>query len=215
MIDAALVGLGWWGRTLERALARSRLLRPALGIDPSREAREAVRGIATSARFEDALECDDIAAVIIASPHACHAAQIVAAAKAGKHVFCEKPLCTTSAEMRAVAAAVTAAGVQLGVGHERRFEPGIIALRGRLAAGAFGTPLAMEGNFSQDKFLALPGDNWPPLGGGARWAARGDGHSPRRLGDRLLRQARGGLGAAGDPCQRLCQRRHARRDDRL
>jgi predicted dehydrogenase len=62
--------------------------------------------------------------------------------------------------MEAVAQAVTTAGVQLGIGHERRFEPGIIELRQRLAAGEFGTVLLMEGNFSQDKFLALAPDNW-------------------------------------------------------
>jgi predicted dehydrogenase len=84
----------------------------------------------------------------------------VAAAKAGKHVFCEKPLCTTAREMDAVVEAVTAASVQLGIGHERRFEPGIIDLRARLAAGELGTALAMEGNFSQDKFFALSPDNW-------------------------------------------------------
>ena len=50
--------------------------------------------------------------------------------------------------------------MQLGIGHERRFEPGIIELRPRLAAGEFGTALLMEGNFSQDKFLALAPDNW-------------------------------------------------------
>jgi len=160
MIDAALVGLGWWGRIVARALADSRLLRPVLAIDPSAEARAAVHAIDTSARFEDALERDDIAAVILCTPHALHASQIIAAAVAGKHVFCEKPLCTSARQMRAVAAAVTAAGVQLGIGHERRFEPGIIELRARAAAGEFGTPLLFEGNFSQDKFLALPADNW-------------------------------------------------------
>ena len=98
--------------------------------------------------------------MILCSPHKHHAAQIVAAAKAGKHVFCEKPLCTGAREMEAVAQAVTAAGVQLGIGHERRFEPGIIDLRRRLAAGEFGTALLMEGNFSQDKFFALAPDNW-------------------------------------------------------
>jgi predicted dehydrogenase len=160
MIDVALVGLGWWGRTLQRELAQSSLLRPVLAVDPSDEARAAVRGMETSARFEDALERDDIAAVIICSPHQYHASQIVAAARAGKHVFCEKPLCSNSAQMREVAEAVGAAGVQLGIGHERRFEPGMIDLKRRLVAGELGTPLLVEGNFSQDKFLALPADNW-------------------------------------------------------
>jgi predicted dehydrogenase len=55
---------------------------------------------------------------------------------------------------------VKAAGVHLGIGHERRFEPSVIDMRRRFEAGEFGTALMMEANFSQDKFLALPPDNW-------------------------------------------------------
>jgi predicted dehydrogenase len=162
MISAAIVGLGWWGRTIQRELAASDVIRPVLGIDPAEAARKAgeAAGLETSARFEDALERPDLQAVILSTPHKHHAAQIVAAAKAGKHVFCEKPLCTTAREMEAVAEAVAAAKVQLGIGHERRFEPGVIDMRRRLAAGELGTALAMEGSFSQDKFFALAPDNW-------------------------------------------------------
>jgi len=162
MIEAAIVGLGWWGRTIQRELAASTVIRPVLGVDVSEAARAAAEaeGLATTESFETALGRSDIGAVILCSPHKHHAAQIVAAAKADKHVFCEKPLCTGAREMVAVTRAVTAAGVQLGIGHERRFEPGIIELKRRLAAGELGTALAMEGNFSQDKFLALAPDNW-------------------------------------------------------
>jgi predicted dehydrogenase len=48
----------------------------------------------------------------------------------------------------------------LGIGHERRFEPAVIEMRKRFAAGEFGNPLLLEGNFSQDLFLKLPPDNW-------------------------------------------------------
>jgi predicted dehydrogenase len=162
MIKAAIVGLGWWGGIIHRELASSEVIRPVLGVEPVDAARQVAEaaGLETTARFEDALERPDIRAVILSTPHKHHAAQIVAAAKAGKHVFCEKPLCTTAREMDAVVEAVTAAGVQLGIGHERRFEPGIIDLRARLAAGELGTALAMEGNFSQDKFLTLSPGNW-------------------------------------------------------
>jgi predicted dehydrogenase len=162
MIKAAIVGLGWWGRTIHRELASSNVIRLVLGVDINEQAcaAAAAEGLATTASFEEALARADIGAVILCSPHKHHAAQIVAAAKAGKHVFCEKPLCTGAREMEAVAQAVTAARVQLGIGHERRFEPGIIDLRQRLAVGEFGTALGMEGNFSQDKFLALAPDNW-------------------------------------------------------
>jgi predicted dehydrogenase len=162
MIDAAIVGLGWWGGIIHRQLASSDVIRPVLGVEPADAARQAAEaaGLETTARFEDALERADIQAVILTTPHKYHAAQIVAVAKAGKHVFCEKPLCTSAHEMAAIAEAVTAANVQLGIGHERRFEPGIIDLRARLAAGELGTALLVEGNFSQDKFLAFPADNW-------------------------------------------------------
>jgi len=162
MINAAIVGLGWWGRTIQRELAASQVIRSVLGVDVSGGARAAAEaaGLATTASFEAALGRSDIDAVILCSPHKHHAAQIIAAAGAGKHVFCEKPLCTSAREMEAVAAAVTAAGVKLGIGHERRFEPGIIDLKARLAGGELGSALLMEGNFSQDKFFALPADNW-------------------------------------------------------
>jgi predicted dehydrogenase len=162
MIRAAIVGLGWWGQTIGGSLAASDIIRPVLGIDVSESARAkaAGAGLETSARFEDALARPDIDAIIICTPQAHHAEQIEAAATAGRHVFCEKPLCRTAAEAERAIAAVTKAKVQLGIGHERRFEPAVIELRARYAAGEFGEALIMEGNFSQDLFLALPPDNW-------------------------------------------------------
>jgi predicted dehydrogenase len=162
MIHAAIAGLGWWGKTIARQLAASQLIRPVLGIDPAESSRAAAQelGFPISARFEDALENPAISAIVLCSPHKYHAAKIIAAAKAGKHVFCEKPLCTTAADAEAVIGALKAAGVQLGIGHERRFDPAIIDMRRRFSEGEFGTALLLEANFSQDKFLALPADNW-------------------------------------------------------
>ncbi len=162
MIRAALVGLGWWGQTIARNLATSDVIRPVLGIDPSEAARTAgaAMGLETAPRFEDALARPDIDAMILCTPQQHHAAQIEAAANAGRHVFCEKPLCTMAADAERAIAAAVRAKVQLGIGHERRFEPAVIELRRRFDAGEFGTALLLEGNFSQDKFLKLPADNW-------------------------------------------------------
>ena len=162
MINAAIIGQGWWGQTIARNLAESELININLCVDPRPEAREAAaaRGVATSARFEDALERADIDAVILCSPHKYHPVQIAAAARAGKHVFCEKPLCTNAAEWDLTLAAVKAAGIRLGVGHERRFEPAVIEMQRRFSAGEFGNALLLEANFSQDIFLTLPPDNW-------------------------------------------------------
>jgi predicted dehydrogenase len=159
MIGAAIVGLGWWGRTVAQALADSDLIRPVIGVDPD-PARRASSGLPEAASLEAALAHPEVRAVILCTPHRLHAAQIRAAANAGRHVFCEKPLCTNLAELDVALDAVRRAGVVLAIGHERRFEPAVIEMRQRAAAGAFGALLALEGNFSQDKFLALPPDNW-------------------------------------------------------
>ncbi len=163
MINAAIVGLGWWGQTIARALASSEIVKPLLGVDPLQAARNVVAtelGMTTCASFEEALAHPDIEAVILCSPQTEHATQIEAAARAGKHVFCEKPLCTTAAEAERAIAAVQEAGVTLGVGHERRFEPAVIDMKQRFTDGEFGDALVFEANFSQDKFLSLPADNW-------------------------------------------------------
>jgi predicted dehydrogenase len=162
MINAAVVGLGWWGQNILKNLLNSQVIKPVLGVDPLDSARASVAalGVETATRFEDALANPGINAIILCTPQELHAGQIVAAAQAGRHVFCEKPLCTTAADAEAALAAVQKAGVQLGIGHERRFEPAVIEMRKRFAAGEFGNPLLLEGNFSQDLFLKLPRDNW-------------------------------------------------------
>jgi predicted dehydrogenase len=162
MIRAAIIGLGWWGQTILKTLSNSTVIRPMLGVDPldSARATASALGVETAPRFEDALNHREIDAVILCTPQEHHAAQIVAAAQAGRHVFCEKPLCTTAADAQTAVAAIKKAGVQLGIGHERRFEPAVIEMRQRFASREFGNPLLLEGNFSQDKFLSLPRDNW-------------------------------------------------------
>ncbi len=162
MIRAAIIGMGWWGRTIARDLATSDVIRPLLGVDPEAAGREAATalGMRAATDFDAALQAPDIDAVVLCTPHRFHAEQIEQAARAGKHVFCEKPLCLTGDDVRRAIAAVKKAGVTLGIGHERRFEPAMIELRQRFKVGEFGEILQIEANFSQDKFFALPPDNW-------------------------------------------------------
>ena len=161
-MDAAILGLGWWGRTIVGTMRGSTALRIVTGWDPAPSAASfaAENGLRFAASFDAIVADPAIQAVILCTPHTLHAAQIVQAAQAGKHVFCEKPLCLTRADAAAAIAACEHAGVQLGVGHERRFEPPILELRRMVEAGELGTPLQIEANFSQDKFLALPAENW-------------------------------------------------------
>jgi len=96
MIKAALIGLGWWGQTILRQLSSSTVIRPVLCVDPLQSARAAASafGVETSPHFDDALAHPDVQAVILCTPQQHHADQIAAAARSGRHVFCEKPIAT-------------------------------------------------------------------------------------------------------------------------
>jgi predicted dehydrogenase len=162
MIRAAIVGLGWWGRTILRTMQGNEILAitTAVGVDPSAAAIAASHGVRFQPDFVAVLQDKAIDAVILCTPHSLHARQIEQAAAAGKHVFCEKPLCLTRADAVRAVAACRNNSVTLGIGHERRFEPPMLALRRMVDAGELGTLLQIEANFSQDKFLSLPADNW-------------------------------------------------------
>jgi predicted dehydrogenase len=162
MLKAGIVGLGWWGRIITATLSDSSRLKlvAAADIDPAAEKFSSAHGLSFTTDTNALLVNPEINTVILCTPHTLHCDQIIRAAAAGKHVFCEKPLSLARADaMRAVAACNTA-GVMLGVGHERRFEPPTIDLRKAIESGELGTLLQIEANFSQDKFLSLPANNW-------------------------------------------------------
>jgi predicted dehydrogenase len=162
MLNIAVIGLGWWGRILVDLAAQSDKLRVVRVADVNLQAQGFAkeRDIQFSSSLDDALRDSAVQAVVLCTPHTLHTDQIVAAARAGKHVFCEKPLSMTRRDVLRAVAAVEQAGVTLAVGHEKRFEPPIIEVMRLLQSGALGTPLQVEANFSQDKFLALDKDNW-------------------------------------------------------
>jgi len=97
---------------------------------------------------------------VLATPHSLHEEQILAAAKAGKHVFCEKPLALTRASAEKVVQACQNKGLVLGVGHERRFEPAWIEIKRMVEAGELGAIMHVESNFSHNKFVGMAVDNW-------------------------------------------------------
>ena len=163
-VRIALVGMGWWGRKMLDVLAavpaEIRVVRAVEpNLPPVRELCER-RGIALSAEYADALDDAAVEAVVLATPHALHEAQIARAVAAGKHVFCEKPLALTRAGAERAVALCRDAGLVLGMGHERRWEPPVADLLAKADAGALGRIHQIEANFSHDKFLTLDRDNW-------------------------------------------------------
>ena len=104
MIDAAIVGLGRWGRSfVESVQGKSGRIRFVRGVetnpDPARAFAQQ-HGFELSTSLEEALADRTVQAVVLATPHSLHRGQVIAAAKAGKQVFCEKPLALTAQQQR-------------------------------------------------------------------------------------------------------------------
>lgn len=163
MLNAAAIGLGWWGRELVRATRGSTALRVTRGVTLEPEAAGDIAaefGLRLGTSYAEVLADPAIDAVILATPHSKHREQVEAAAAAKKHVFCEKPFALSVGDARAMIATCRQAGVALGVGHNRRLWPSVARLKQLIDAGAFGTLMFAEGNYSHDLLADTPLDNW-------------------------------------------------------
>ena len=130
MLNVAVVGLGWWGRIIVGLLRDSAKLAPLIGVDVSDAGSVFCResGIEYSADFEKTMKDPRIQGVVLCTPHTLHCDQILRAAKAKKHVFCEKPLSLNRADVLKAVSTCNANGMVLAVGHEKRFEPPVVEL---------------------------------------------------------------------------------------
>lgn len=154
MLDAAIVGLGRWGKNMVNAVqgrrARLRFTRAVARRPENARDFAAQHGIALTTSLAEVLADPAIRMVVLTTPHSLHYEQILAVAAAGKAVFCEKPLTLTLADARAAVAACRAAGVPLGLGHDKRFFPSMRALQRVVAGGTLGDILHIEGHFSNE-----------------------------------------------------------------
>jgi predicted dehydrogenase len=153
MIRAAIVGLGRWGRQLAGAAAGHARLRIVRAVEPDVDRARgfcAEHHLQLTDSLEPALADASIDAVLLATPHSLHPAQVMACAAARKHVFCEKPLALRHADAARMFDACRDAGVTLAVGHNRRFWPSMAALRDIVAGGELGTILHIEGHNSNE-----------------------------------------------------------------
>lgn len=95
------------------------------------------------------LERDDVDAIDIATPTFLHAEMAIAAAEAGKHIFCEKPFCNTLAEAEAMLAAVEKAGVVHYLNHNYRRCPAVLLAKKLIAEGEIGEVYHWRGAYQQ------------------------------------------------------------------
>ena len=143
MIDAAVIGLGRWGKNIVEAVqGKSRRLRIIRGVSKEPElVRDfaAAKGFKLSTEFEAAVADPRVRAVFLATPHSLHVGQISAVAAAGKPVWCEKPLALTRAEAARAIAATKKAGVPFALGNNKRCFP--CMLKAAVDAAAIGGDL--------------------------------------------------------------------------
>jgi predicted dehydrogenase len=154
MIDAAIVGLGRWGRTLVEAVqGKSEKIRftRAVSRDPG-EHRDFLetRHLLAGSSLAEVLADRSIKAVVLATPHTRHVEEVVAVAAAGKAVFCEKPLALSKEGAARAVAACLDAGVALGIGTDKRYFPAIAEVIRLSDSGELGRLIHVEGNFSNE-----------------------------------------------------------------
>jgi len=209
MLNVGLIGVGRIGKLHGEHLAYrvpGARLAAIADVDAG-----AARAVADTLRVPDAygdygeiLGRADIDAVVVCTPTTTHAALIMEAARAGKHVFCEKPIALDLARIDEALAAVETAGVKLQIGFNRRFDANFRRVRDAVAGGEIGKPHLLH-IISRDP--APPSPDYVKLSGGlfldmtihdfdmARYLMGSDVTEVYAMGGVLVDPA---IGAAGD-----------------
>jgi predicted dehydrogenase len=163
-VRAAIIGMGGWGQNLVNSVqGKSDLIQFVAGATrtPARAEGFSRRyGIPIRASYEAVLADASVDAVVLATPHSMHTEQIIAAARAGKHVFTEKPLGLTADSSAAAASVCAEHKVTLAVGYNWRFQPALQAIARMLVDGRLGKLLHIEGNFCGPSAFRFGRDHW-------------------------------------------------------
>ncbi len=158
-VGVGVIGFGWLGQAHSRSLQRIRTLFPERGFDPElvvcadtvpARIDEAVGsyGFARGAAdWRAVVEDPAVEVVYVAAPNMVHVELVEAAAKAGKHVFCEKPVGGTPEQTARAERAARAAGVISGVGYNYRWAPLVRYARELIARGDLGEITNYRGRF--------------------------------------------------------------------
>lgn len=160
-INAAIIGLGRWGELLVTSVDDSNAINFTRAVTRTPAKAEAfcqARQMSLSNDLQDALNDDAIDALVIATPHTQHFEQLMAAAKAGKHVFCEKPWTLSGDDAHTSLQAFADAGLKVAIGHNRRFAPNTLAMKEALSDGGLGAPIHIDGHFHAN--LAANAGKW-------------------------------------------------------
>jgi predicted dehydrogenase len=162
-VKVGIVGLGRWAKVLTRAAADSDKLKIVAGYSRTEEKRNAFAsefGVRAAPDMKSMLSDPEIEGVILTVPNEQHLPVAAEVAKAGKHVYTEKPIASTLDEGLQIAALEEKHGVTVTVGHSARLMAGIRQIRARIDAGELGRVAMIEANFSNERALELTPQTW-------------------------------------------------------
>lgn len=111
-----------------------------INLDSATELAKKFGVTSVFSNYMDVINHPEVEAVVICSPTDTHARYVVDAAKAGKHIFCEKPVDLTLDAIKGAVNAATKAGVKLMVGFNRRFDPNFLKIKQLVTEGKIGDP---------------------------------------------------------------------------
>jgi len=162
-VKVGIVGLGRWAKVLTRAADKSDKLKIVAAYSRSEEkrlnfARET--GVPVVADLKAMLSSPELKGVILTVPNEQHLSVAREVAKAGKHVYTEKPIASTLEEGLQIAALEKQFGVTVTVGHSARLMAGVRKIREAIDSGELGRVAFLEANFSNERALELTPNTW-------------------------------------------------------
>ena len=160
-MNVACLGMGWWSDVLADAIKRSGKMKIASCFSRSPEKREAFAkkyGCRAANSYEEILQDKGIEAIINTTPNSVHRETTLAAARAGKHSFLDKPIANTIADARALTEACRKAKVVLALGYQRRRESHFRWIKQNL--DQFGRLVNAEANISRDRLGKIDLGSW-------------------------------------------------------
>ena len=160
-MNVACLGMGWWSDVLADAIKRSGKLNIVSCYSRSQDKRAAFAkkyGCRAARSYEEILEDRKVEAIINTTPNSVHRETTIAAARAGKHTFLDKPIANTIDDARALTEACRKAKVVLALGYQRRRETQFRWIKENL--GQFGKLVNAEANISRDRLGKIDLSSW-------------------------------------------------------
>lgn len=143
-VGFAVIGAGYFGRALARAVQATpgaRLMAVMSRTPEQARLAGTELGVRWFTDLTDVVGSEAVQAVIVATPNHLHREPVVTAARAGKHVFCEKPMALSVGDCDAMIAAAREAGVTLMLGHMQHFYDGVRLAKDAITRGIIGRPI--------------------------------------------------------------------------